>query len=96
MAVSGNNGYYIQHTAAGDGAASTYPVHVESITWFGFTNASHTLQVKTGGGDIVVPAFACGAAATVIGPIHIRINRRMTGIETDVLGSGTVIYHLKG
>jgi hypothetical protein len=94
MAVTGNNGFYIQHTAAGDGESTTYPVKVKTIIWFGFTNAAHTLQVKDGAGNIVVPAFTCDVVATTLGMIQIPLDRMLTGLETDVLGSGTVIYLL--
>jgi hypothetical protein len=95
MAVTGNNGFYIQHTAADDGDGTSYPVKVKCAVWHGFTDGAHTLQIKDGAGNIVVPAVACGAAATVIPPIVIPIGRMLTGIETDVLGSGTVVYLLE-
>lgn len=93
MAVTGDNGFYIQHTGAADSSDGRFKVG--SIVWFGFTDAAHTLQVKDGAGKIVVPAIACGAAATVLGPIIIPLDRVLNGIETDVLDSGTVVYLLK-
>lgn len=95
MAVTGKNGYYEQHTAAADGAASTHTVLLSHIIWHGFTDAAHTLQVKDGAGNIVLPEVACGAAATVIGVIIIPFCKTLVGLETDVLGSGTVVYVYK-
>ena len=94
MAVTGKNGYYEQHAAAADGAGSTHLVSIKNIIWHGFTDAAHTLQVKDGAGNIVLPAIACGAAATVIGVLQFPQDPplRLTGVETDVLGSGTVLY----
>jgi len=87
-------GVYIQDTAAGDGATSTINTRVKSVIWTGFTDAAHTLQIKNGAGTIIVPAFACGAAASAIGPITFYLNKVLRGVETDVLGSGTVTYIL--
>ncbi len=86
-------GMYIQDTDA-QGAGSTTDLKLRSILWTGFTDAAHTLQVKNGAGTIVVPAFACGAATSVIGPIQINFvpPKILKGIETDVIGSGVVTY----
>lgn len=94
MAETIAGGHYIEHTAAADGAGVTTPYYVKSIIWHGFTNAAHTLQVKDGNGTIIIPEIACGAAATVIGIITLPVERMFNGIETDVLGSGTVVYLL--
>jgi hypothetical protein len=94
MAVTGKNGFYEQHTAAADGAGSEHLVSIRKIIWHGFTNAAHTLQIKNGAGDIAIPEIACGAAATVIGVLQFDFPNplQLVGVETDVLGSGTVVY----
>jgi hypothetical protein len=95
MAVTGRNGFFEKHTAAGDGEGSTHNIHLSHVIWWGFTDGTHELRVKNGAGSIVLPTITCGAAATVIGPIVIPINRVMTGIETDKIDSGTVCYYYK-
>ena len=93
MAITGKNGYYEQHTAAADGAASTHVVKIQKIIWYGFTDSAHTLQVKTGNGIIILPAIACGTG-TILNILQFDFPCPIcsVGIETDVLGSGTVIY----
>lgn len=95
MARTGNNGYYLHDTAAGDGAGGTQHYHVVKVLWDGFTDGSHTLQVKNGNGSIVLPALVCGAAASSIGPIELEVDWDLVGVETDVLGSGSVTYILQ-
>lgn len=92
MAVTTVRGRYIQHTAAGDGAGVLTRTKVLTIIWTGFTDAAHTLQVKDGNGTVLIPAFACGATAATIGPIILPVGKIFQGIETDVMGSGTVLY----
>jgi hypothetical protein len=94
MAVTGNNGYYIQHTAADDGTGTTYPVKIKCIIWYGVTDATHTLQVKDGNGTIVIPEMTFGSAPALTTTLVIPLNRSLTGVETDILGSGKVTYIL--
>ena len=91
MAVT-TTGYYTLHTAAGD--TTTGRLKVKDAYWQGFTDAGHTLQIKDSAGTIVFPELACGALPAVLGYIRIPINRILDGIETDVIGSGTVFYTL--
>jgi hypothetical protein len=91
MAATGN-GHYLQHTAADDNTEGRYKV--SHIIWHGFTDATHTIQIKDAAGDIVIPAIACGAAAAVIGIITIPVGKWINGPETDVLDSGTAVYVL--
>jgi len=92
MAETIVRGRYIQHTAAGDGAGVKNRTKVLFLIWAGFTDGAHTLQVKDGNGTIVIPAFACGNTAANIGPIIMPLGKVLQGVETDVLGSGTVQY----
>jgi hypothetical protein len=88
-------GYSILHTAAADGAASTARYLIRKIIWSGYTTAAHTIVVKNGAGTIVVPAIACGGTSGP--PIILDFENKplhMVGVETDVLGSGTVTYLL--
>lgn len=90
MAATVVNGRYIQHTAAAD--TTTGRQIVKLIIWHGVTDASHTLQVKDGDGTIVLPAIAAGATGMHqfdVDPLP------LDGIETDVIGSGTVVYLLR-
>lgn len=96
MAVTGKNGFYEKHTAAADIDGATRRLAIRKIIWSGYTNASHTLQVKNGVDDIVIPEFAAGAAGGP--PIILDFENDpliINGVETDVLGSGTVVYLYK-
>jgi hypothetical protein len=88
-------GFNILHTAAGDGAAGTARYSIRKIIWSGYSTAAHTIVVKDGAGNIVIPAIACGGTSGP--PIIFNFEDKpliLTGVETDVLGSGTVTYLL--
>jgi hypothetical protein len=91
MAVTTVPGRYIQHTAAAD--VSTGRLAIRKIIWHGVTDASHTLQIKDGTGDIIIPTLAAGATGKHVfdfdaNPIY------LDGVETDVMDSGTALYLL--
>ena len=94
MAVTGDNGFYIRHSAAADSSTGHY--YIEGILWNGMAATTDSLQVKDGAGNIVFPSFTVGAAYTYSGYVYFPVNLEVVGLKTDTMTAGTVTYFLKG
>jgi hypothetical protein len=87
MAIAYNRGYSIHYSAAGE--VTTENVVMKGFAWTGSTNATHTMAMKDGAGNLVYGPFVAG----IIGqPIVIMFPEpvQVKGLEVDVLGSGVV------